>query len=78
MDLNLILPFLSTLIMLVFVIFVLQRYTATKKLYFLYWGIGLAMFGSGSFAEAYLSLSWNSWVFFIWYLFGAALNAAWI
>jgi hypothetical protein len=46
--------------------------------YFLFWGIGLAMFGAGSFAEAYLALAWNRWVFFAWYLFGAALNAAWI
>ena len=36
------------------------------------------MFGAGSFAEAYLALAWNRWVFFVWYLFGAALNAAWI
>lgn len=64
--------------MFVFVIFVMQRYFATRKLHFLFWGIGLAMFGSGSFAEAYLALSWNKWVFFVWYLFGAALNAAWI
>jgi hypothetical protein len=78
MTINLLLPFVSTAIMLIFVIFVLQRYVATKKLYFLFWGIGLAMFGSGSFAEAYLALSWNKWVFFVWYLFGAALNAAWI
>lgn len=40
--------------------------------------IGLAMFGAGSFAEAYLALAWNKWVFFVWYLFGAALNAGWI
>jgi hypothetical protein len=78
MSLNLILPFLSTVIMLIFVIFVLQRYFATRKLYFLFWGIGLAMFGTGSFAEVYLALTWNKWVFFSWYLFGAALNAAWI
>jgi len=78
MSFNLVLPFISTVIMLIFVIFVLQRYAATRKLHFLYWGIGLAMFGSGSFAEAYLALSWNKWIFFVWYLFGAALNAAWI
>jgi hypothetical protein len=78
MRLNLVLPFLSSLVMLVFVIFVLRRYVAQRKLYFLFWGIGLAMFGIGSFAEAYLALRWNPWVFFSWYLFGAALNAAWI
>jgi hypothetical protein len=78
MDLNLILPFLSTLVMLVFTIFVLQRYVVRRAPHFLFWGIGLAMFGMGSFAEAYLALAWNKWVFFGWYLFGAALNAAWI
>lgn len=78
MDLNLILPFLSTLIMLVFTVFVLRRYAVRRSPQFLFWGIGLAMFGFGSFAEAYLAISWNRWVFFGWYLFGAALTAAWI
>jgi hypothetical protein len=75
---NQILPFLSAFIMLGFTIYVLQRYFVRHSPNFLFWGIGLAMFGVGSFAEAYLSLSWNRWVFFGWYLFGAALNAAWI
>jgi hypothetical protein len=75
---NQILPFFSTAVMLVFTLAVLQRFVVRKRLHFLYWGIGLAMFGAGSFAEAYLSLGWNRWVFFVWYLFGAALNAAWI
>ncbi len=78
MSLNQILPFVSTAIMLGFTLYVLQRYFLRRGLYFLFWGIGLAMFGAGSFAEAYLSLAWNKWVFFVWYLFGAALNAAWI
>ncbi len=78
MSLNLILPFVSTAIMLVFVVFVFQRYLMRRRLHFLFWSVGLAMFGLGSFAEAYLALGWNRWVFFAWYLFGAALNAAWI
>ena len=78
MSINQILPFISAIIMFVFTIYVLQRYTARHAPHFLFWGIGLAMFGAGSFAEAYLAFSWNKWVFFIWYLFGAALNAAWI
>ncbi len=78
MNLNLILPFLSTAVMLVFTIMVLQRYAVRRTPAFLFWGIGLAMFGMGSFAEAYLAVAWNKWVFFGWYLFGAALNAAWI
>lgn len=78
MSLNLILPFVSTAVMLVFIIFVFQKYFASRRLEFLFWGIGLTFFGLGSFAEAYLALDWNKWVFFTWYLFGAALNAAWL
>jgi hypothetical protein len=78
MSLNLILPFISTAIMAVFTIWVLQKFVTRRKAHFLFWGLGLAMFGTGSFAEAYLALDWNRWVFFSWYLFGAALNAGWI
>ncbi|HEY5983094.1 MAG TPA: hypothetical protein VIU38_06435 [Anaerolineales bacterium] len=78
MSLNQVLPFLSTAIMLGFTMYVLQRYFVRRAPHFLFWGLGLAFFGAGSFAEAYLALSWNRWVFFVWYLFGAALNAAWI
>src|SRR5262245_48106100 len=78
MSINQILPFFSTLIMLGFTVWVLERYFARHNPAFLFWAIGLAMFGAGSFAEAYLSIAWNRWVFFVWYLFGAALNAAWL
>jgi hypothetical protein len=78
MELNLVLPFFTTVIMLIFVIIVFRRYLESRKLHFLFWGIGLAMFGAASFAEAYLALSWSPWVFFIWYIFGATLTAAWI
>ena len=78
MSLNALLPFLSTIVMVVFTVWVLQRYVLRRKLHFLFWGLGLAMFGFGSFAEAYLAIAWNKWVFFGWYLFGAALTAGWI
>jgi hypothetical protein len=78
MSVNQILPFFSTLIMLGFAIWVFERFFTRRNPAFLFWGIGLAMFGAGSFAEAYLALAWNKWIFFIWYLFGAALNAAWL
>ena len=76
MSINQVLPFISTALMLGFTIYVLQRWFVRRAPNFLFWGVGLAMFGAGSFAEAYLSLAWNRWVFFVWYLFGAALNAA--
>ena len=55
MSLNQLLPFVSTAVMLVFTIYVLQRYSVRRAPHFLFWGIGLAMFGAGSFAEAYLA-----------------------
>ncbi|OGO19849.1 MAG: hypothetical protein A2Z14_17815 [Chloroflexi bacterium RBG_16_48_8] len=79
MSINTFLPFLSSAIMLVFTVSVLKRYLLHRKPHFLFWGIGLAMFGVGSFAEAYFSaVGWSAVLFFGWYLFGAALNAAWI
>lgn len=78
MTVNLVLPFVSTIVMAIFTAYVLQRYYVRRKLHFLFWGLGLAMFTAGSFAEAYFAFSWNRWVFFSWYLFGAALTAAWI
>jgi len=78
MSITQIFPFISTVIMAWFAINVFRRYVVRRNPAFLFWGIGLTMFGAGSFAEAYLALAWNKWVFFVWYLFGAALNAAWL
>ena len=78
MSINMILPFLSTIVMFVFTAYVLQRYYVRRRLCFLFWGLGLAMFGIGSLSEILLTFGWNDWVFFAWYLFGAVLTAAWI
>jgi hypothetical protein len=73
-----ILPFLSTAIMAVFAVAVLRRYVERGAPAFLFWGIGLVMFGAASFAEAFLAVAWSPFVFFVWYFFGAVLTAAWI
>ena len=78
MELELTLPFISSGIMLAFVLAVLRRWWGRKRPYLLLWAIGLGMFGIASFAEAYSALAWNGGVFLAWYLFGAMLNAAWI
>ncbi|OGO67544.1 MAG: hypothetical protein A2Z37_04625 [Chloroflexi bacterium RBG_19FT_COMBO_62_14] len=79
MNLARILPFVSTIVMLAFTVSVFRRWLERRKAHFLFWSIGLAMFGAGSFAEAYFAVAgWSPLVFFIWYLFGAALNAGWI
>lgn len=78
MPINNVLPFISTVIMFAFTLSVFRRYLARRNPAFLFWTIGLFMFGAGSFAEAYLILGWSAALFYVWYLFGAALNAAWI
>jgi len=78
MSLNVILAFAASLVMFIFTAYVLQRYWVRRKLYFLFWGMGLAMFAVASLAGALLAISWNRWVFFAWYFFGAILTAAWI
>ncbi len=78
MSINLILPFLAAAVMVIFTVFVLQRYVTRRKYHFLFWGIGLALFALGSLSEAFLAIGWSRWVFFAWYLSGAILTAAWI
>lgn len=71
-------PIATTIVMFVFTASVFQRYAVRRNPAFLFWGIGLLMFGLASLAEVYLSYAWNSLVFGMWYVFGAALTAAWI
>ncbi|MBI4329246.1 MAG: hypothetical protein HY685_05225 [Chloroflexi bacterium] len=78
MPLNEVLPFLSTGVMASFAVVVFRRYWRRRLPHLLLWGIGLTMFGIGSFAEAYSILAWSPTVFLAWYLFGAMLNAGWI
>jgi hypothetical protein len=78
-DLNLILPFVSTAVMVAFTVSVLNRWRTRRKQHFLFWGIGLGMFTLGSFAESYFVIAgWSAFIFFVWYFFGAVLNAAYI
>lgn len=79
MDLNLVLPFISTVVMVAFTVSVLNRWRIRRKQHFLFWGIGLGMFTLGSFAESYFAIvGWSTFIFFLWYFFGAVLNAAYI
>lgn len=79
MNINLILPFLSTAVMVVFTVSVFTRWLAKRQQHFLFWAIGLGMFTAGSFAESYFAIvGWSAFIFFVWYFFGAVLNAAYI
>lgn len=78
MPLHVLPAFGAAAIMLIFSALVLRRYITRRKLHFLFWGVGLLMFGLASLSEVYLSLRWSTAVFVTWYLFGAILTAAWI
>src|SRR3972149_8294450 len=78
MSLTQVLPFNTTAIMIVFSVSVLNRFVQRRSPAFLFWGIGLAMFGAASLAEAYLAVAWSPLMVFVWYFFGAVLTAAWI
>lgn len=81
MDINSILPFVSSGVMLVFVVVIFRRFIVRggKATPLLLWGIGLLFFFFGSLTEAlHAALGWNDMVFRLWYLCGAVLVAAWL
>ncbi len=68
----------STAVTLVFAGFVLYRYAYRGGAHLLLWGLGLALYAIGTFAEFYLALHWSAAWFHLWYLGGAMLTAAWL
>ncbi len=72
------LPFASTLVIAVFVAAVLLRYGRRRGPHLLFWGLGLALYGLGTFSEASLGLAWSPVMLRIWYICGAMLTAAWL
>ena len=73
-----VLPIGSAVIIAFFAVLVFRRYLQRGGTHLLVWGIGLTMFGIGSFSEAYSALAWDPTIFRMWYLTGAILNAAWL
>jgi hypothetical protein len=73
-----ILPFITTVVIFVFALLVLRRYFQRGGMHNLMWGIGLVMYGVGTFAEAFLSVGYAPVVLYAWYLFGALLTPAWL
>lgn len=72
------LPFVSTAIVFLFALMVLRRYALRGGMHLLLWGIGLVMYGLGTFAEAYLAFGYSPFILHAWYLFGAVLTPAWL
>lgn len=77
--LNTFIPFVSSVISIVFAYFVFKRYAAKKGNHLALWGIGMIFYGIGGFCEGYYgAFGWNPLVYRMWYLFGAVLVAAWL
>ena len=72
------LPFTSTLVTAAFAVAVFSRYVRRGGTHLLFWGIGLALYGLGTLSEAFLGLTWSSFVLRVWYICGAMLTAAWL
>jgi len=72
------LPFTSTLVTAAFAIAVISRYFRRGGMHLLFWGLGLVLYGLGTFSEAFLGLAWSSLMLRIWYICGAMLTAAWL
>jgi hypothetical protein len=78
-ELNTILPFLASMVSLIFAILIFKRYAEKRRAHLLLWGIGMIFYAVGGFCEAYYgAFGWNSLIFRLWYLLGAILVAAWL
>jgi hypothetical protein len=71
-------PFSSTLVTAAFAVAVLSRYARRGGPHLLFWGVGLILYGLGTFSEAFLGLAWSPFMLRLWYICGAMLTAAWL
>ena len=71
-------PYLSTLVTIVFALAVFRRYLLRHGPYLLIWTVGLLWFGLGTLSEIILGLTFSGLVLKLWYLCGAMLTAAWL
>ncbi len=72
------LPYLSTIVTLIFAVAVYNRYRQRGGIHLLLWAFGLLLYGIGTLSEVILGLTFNIFVLKIWYLTGAMLTAAWL
>ncbi|MDP2953294.1 MAG: hypothetical protein Q8O76_08285 [Chloroflexota bacterium] len=76
---NLALPFLSSLVSLVFALAVLDQFFGRRKPYQLVWALGLLFYFAGTGSEfLHGAFGPNVWVYRLWYLSGPVLVAAYL
>lgn len=71
-------PVITTLLAVPFALEIFRRWRAfPERLHLLWWAIGIATYGAGTFTEAWTTLfGWNPVVFKAWYITGALLGGA--
>ncbi|CAN5259297.1 hypothetical protein BH24CHL10_BH24CHL10_06170 [soil metagenome] len=79
MDLNVVLPFLSTILSFAFAALVFDQWLRRRQPYQLIWTLGLVWDGSGAGTELVGgAFGWNETLYRTWYLFGAFGVAAYL
>jgi hypothetical protein len=71
-------PIVTTLVALLFAPVVFRRWLKRRSgPHLLWWAAGIALYGVGTFTEAFTTLlGWDAWVFRSWYVSGALLGGA--
>ena len=70
-------PIVTTLVALLFAPRVLGRWRRKGGTHLLWWGVGIVLYGVGTFTESFTTLfGWNEAVFRSWYISGALLGGA--
>jgi hypothetical protein len=71
-------PIATTLLAIPFALEILRRYRAhPERLHLLWWALGIATYGVGTFTESLTSVfGWHEPIFRAWYVSGALLGAA--
>jgi hypothetical protein len=73
------LPIITTILSFIFAYKIFDRYRKInfKGRHLFWWGLGVMVFGMGTFAEGYITLlGWNPVIFKFWYIVGALLGGA--
>ena len=76
-------PIITTVLSVPFAVLVFRRYLEKRRrgderrTHLLWWAIGIALFGAGTFAEGFTTLfGWHEPIFRSWYITGALLGGA--
>jgi hypothetical protein len=72
------LPIVSTIITFIFAAAVFSRFKVRHGAHLVFWGIGLVLYGIGTFTEVVMLFGYNEIALKLWYLCGAMLTAAWL